>query len=584
MAERQNGCGLRIVIALAVAFGLGLIGVVAGVIALSDRSVPVDEGSALEITLDGAYTEGPGADPLAELGLAGAPAASLWEVRTALRAAATDDRISGVLLTIRSPQLGMGQAEELASELERFRTESNKPVHALIQTDLVDDNNYYLASAASKVWVSPEAWWMVNGLQAEATFWRGTLDWLKIEPEVIMFKEYKSAGEPFQNYEMSDPMREALADVLDDIHGTWVDEVAARRSFDRDDLAGLVNQGTIPGARALEIGLADALGYRDQVEAALQAEAGTEEYAHIGLKKYLAAIDEPEKKPGRVAVIFAEGPIVSDEGNELPFPGSGAMIYGPEVADQIREAADDEAVRAIVLRVNSPGGSAVGSDLIWREIERAQADGTPVVISMSSVAASGGYWLSMGADRILAHDTTLTGSIGVVFTKLNVDGFYEWMGANIDTVRRGDNAGLLSPFEGFTESQREQVVQSIGATYDSFVAKVADGRGMEVSVVEPLARGRVWSGTAALDHGLIDEIGGLDAALTAAAELAGEDPSALTPTPFPEPKELFELLMEGELGASTRARPVVDPASLEAWVRQVSAPRVQALAPSVRFR
>ena len=577
MAQQNNRRGAGWVLLGLVAVGLVLtIGAVAAVYFLNAEP-SLEEGTVLEITLDGEYRDGPAPDPFAELGF-GPTTTSLWDVRQALRKAADDDNIVGVLVTIRSPSIGMGQRQELVEEFVRYREESGKPVHALIQTDLITDGNYYLATGASKIWVTPEAWWVVNGFQADVSFWRGTLDKLKVQPDVIMFKEYKSAGESFGNYEMSEAMRESLTDVLGDIYGAWLDDVASRRTLERDQLESYVNEGTLTGARAREVGLADELGYRDQVQEALKLEAGTEEYEKIGLRKYLERGDRSPAKGERIALVFAEGPIVSAPGGGSPFGMSSATIYGPAIAKEIRKAAEDDDVKAVVFRVNSPGGSAVGSDLIWREIERAQEKGKPVVVSMASVAGSGGYWVAMGADAIVAQPMTITGSIGVVFTKLNIKGFYEWIGAHVDTVTFSENAGLFSEFESFTEEQRAKVVESIGATYENFVRKVAEGRGKSFDETEPLAHGRIWSGKDALGHGLVDELGGLDVAIRLAAEEAGLDSEVPTIEVFPKQKDFFEQLLEGEFNV-VAAPPSVD---VEAWLREVSAPKVQALAPTIR--
>lgn len=575
-AKRSHGSrGLLILLGITL---LGFVALVVGAYVVFNRSDSVEEGSTLEITLDGGYTDGPVVNPLAELGLGGGNTNSLWDLRAALRRAATDDAINGVLLTIRSPQMGFAQRQELVAELERFREVGKKPVHALIVTDMVTDGTYYLASGASKIWVSPGAWWVVNGLQADIEFYRGTLDKLKIEPDVIMFKEYKSAGETFLNTEMSEAMREATTTLLQDVFDLWLDDVAARRSMDRSALVDAVNLGTMPGARAVEVGLADELGYRDQVVDAIELEAGVEEFNGITVGKYMGKNRRPDVSGDRIAVVFGDGPIVSAAGDDGPFSMGGGTLFGPTVAKHIRKAAEHDDVKAIVFRINSPGGAIVGSDLIWREIERAQEAGKPVVVSMGSVAASGGYWVSMGADAIVANSGTITGSIGVVFTKFNIDGFYEMLGANVDSITLGENAGVFSAFEGLDEAQRENVTALMESSYTQFVSKVAEGRGSTFDEIEPLAHGRVWSGTAALKNGLIDEIGGIDRAIALAAEkaeLVADDPTVQV---FPPKKEFFEQLIEDLQGVETPAD-----FDLEAFVREIGAPRIQALAPSIHI-
>lgn len=577
MAEaRRQGVWKVLLVLITLGIG-GSLAACAGIWALLDDQEQLQAGTVLEIVLDGSYTEGPTADPLISLGI-GAEDTSLWDLRRALLSAADDDRIAGVLLTIRSPGLGLAQSQELTEALIRYREQSGRPVHALIQTDLVDDGSYYLATGASKIWATPEAWWLVNGLHADVVFWRGTLDKLKVQADVIMFKEHKSAGEPFKNYEMSESMRESLSAVLTDAWDHWLDAVSERRSFDRQRLSELVDEGTITGARALSVGLIDARGYRDEVIAELQPDDGPGDHDPISPSDYLSMLDTPKIEGDRIAVVFGEGPIASGEPDNNPFGGSG-MIYGPALASSIREVVEDEHVKAIVFRVNSPGGSAVGSDLVWRELERAQEAGLPVVVSMSSVAGSGGYWIAMGADAIVAQPTTITGSIGVVFTKLNLSGLYELAGANVDSLSLSANSDLLSPYASLSEEQLTAVTQTIEATYLSFVDKVAQGRGMDPQAVEPLAHGRIWSGTDALDNGLIDELGGLDVAVRLAAERAGLGPDPQLAV-YPEPKDFLQQLLEGELSVSSQPTPE----QLQAWLRELSAPQIQARMPSIELR
>lgn len=577
-ANRRRNSGLR---ALALLLGIPfllLVGVGVAAYFTMGQGTEVEEGSTLEIVLDGPYTDGPVVAPFAELGIGGG-GNSLWSLRRALRKAATDDAINAVLMTIRTPQMGFAQRQELTAELERFRETSKKPVHALIVTDLIDDGTYYLATGASKIWVTPGAWWAVNGLQADVEFYRGTLDKLKIEPEVIMFKEFKSAGETFMNNEMSDSMREATTMLLEDIYELWLADVAERRSMDRDTLAGFVDMGTMSGKRAVEHGLADELAYRDQVVDAIELEAGVEEFKRITVGKYLGATKADDISGDRIAVVFGDGPIVSAAADDNPFGMGGGTLYGPNVAADIRKAAKHDDVKAIVFRINSPGGAIVGSDLVWREIERAQEKGKPVIVSMGNVAASGGYWVSMGSDAIVANPGTITGSIGVVFTKFNIDGFYEMIGANVDTIRLGENAGVFSPFSSFDEAQRENVTQLMEDSYTQFVSKVAEGRGKSFDEVEPLAHGRVWSGTAALERGLIDELGGLDRAIALAAEHAEMGTEEPTVQVFPPAKDFFEQLIE-DLGNARVEQPTFD---LETFVRELGEAKVQVLAPSIRI-
>lgn len=568
---RATGCvfGGLVVAALLVA------GAAIGGVAWYSGQGGIEEGTVLELTIDGPLSEGPTQDFFAEL--TGQTKLSLYDVRRGLRAAAEDEDVAGLRVRIGTPALGQAALEELASELERFG--EHKPVHTLLQTDMITDGNLYLATAGTKVWATPAAFWMVDGYRVDIPFWRGTLEKLHVEPDFVMFKEYKSAGEPYSRYEMSEHMREALDDVIGDLQQRWYDVVAERRGVDRAALVRFVDAGMSTGPAAGDLGLVDDFGYVDTIEEALREVAGTEEYEGLSLAKYLGQI-EVDDADTRVALVFGEGPIVADAGPDNPF-ASGATIYGPQVAKAIRQATEDDAVKAIVFRVSSPGGSAVGSDLVWREIERAQEQGKPVVVSMSSIAGSGGYWVAMGADAIVAHPSTITGSIGVVFGKFNIRGFYEWIGASVETLKYTENADLMSPYASLTEEQRATLISSMDVLYSDFKRKVSEGRGIDYEAMEALARGRIWSGIDAEQHGLVDALGGLDTALEIAAEKGSFALDDARVVVYPKKKELIDMLLEGELGVTTD--PVPDLAAVERLVHELSTPRVWAWMPDFRL-
>lgn len=577
MSERRsNRTALFVILGFAAVTVLGAVLVVYSLI--SSSKPKIDEPSVLELTLDGGYVEGKIDDPLAELGLSGG-GNSLYELVRAIDHAAGDDKILGLRLIIRSPAIGFAQQQELAQSIARVR-EAGKPVVAHIEADMVTNGRYLLATTADEVWTSPEAFWLIQGLQADVEFYRGTLDKLKIEPDVIMYKEFKSAGETFLNKEMSEPMREAITTVLSDIQRMWIEQVADRRGLTVDAVRGLVDEGAMTPAAAKEAGLVDRFGYADELTDALEEKLGLDDYESVKLGKYLKTLPKPESDD-RIALIFGEGPIVASEADEANPFADNSMIHGPKLARDIRKAADADRVKAIVMRVNSPGGSAVGSDFVWREIQRAKDKGIPVVVSMSSVAGSGGYWISMGADAIVAQPATITGSIGVVFTKMNVRGFYEWLGASVDSVSFAENSDLMSPFHSLDDEQYAKLHGIVGAMYESFVTKVADGRGMTFDEVEPLAHGRIWTGEDALERKLVDRLGGLDDAIALAAEKASVDLQSTDVEVFPKAKSVWERLAEGDLAVSTPSTP--SSAQVRAWVEHLAEPRASVQMPEVRI-
>ncbi|REJ86273.1 MAG: signal peptide peptidase SppA [Acidobacteria bacterium] len=579
-AQRSNkGCWIAIALLALIVLGvtvvmvvmlLGLAGSMAG-----GETVRAD-GSFLELSLNVPLTEAP---PAVDFGsLFGGSPPSVWGVRRALEHAIEDEDVAGLRLDLGFSAVGWATAEEILELIDRFR-DTGRPVHALIATDQLGDLDYFLATGADTIHLTPAAASMVNGLVSQPQFYRGSLEKLKIEPQVIMYHEYKSAGEQYANYEMSPYMREAIEAVLATTDAAFVARVTGRRGIDEATLRALMAQGMSSATSLLEAGMIDRIGYEDEVEQALAQAAGQGEYRGISLDAYLESLGrERSSGSSQVAVVFGEGTIIAPE-VENPFPLFGAIFSGPVVASNIRRAAENPNVGAIVFRVNSPGGSPVGSDVVRREIARAREMGKPVVVSMSDVAGSGGYWVSMDADRILAHPTTITGSIGVVFSKFNLEPFFENLGTNTATIKTAENADLFAagPWD---EEDRRAVRTWMDQVYLDFVTKVAEGRGLELERAQELARGRIWSGEDALERGLVDELGGLGRAIEVARELGAADGPAVL---YPRPKTFYQQLMEGGFTQATGAR-IPDLSSLGRWAREVQSPKVQAITPLPEIR
>lgn len=543
---------------------------------LEGERVTVSAGTVLELDLSAISSEGPA--PLDVGTLLGRPSMSLWQLTRAIDRAAEDRRVAGLLLMLRTPSLGWAGAEEVLEHVDAFR-ESGKPVYALLETDIIDDLTYFLATGAERIWIAPATAVAVNGLALEAQFYRGTLDKLHIEPQVIMYKEYKSAGEPFANYEMSPAMRESLEAVLDTTHERLVERIVERRGVEPGNVRDFLARGMVPAEALVAAGLADAIGFSDEVETAFTEQAPIEDYEGLSLRDYVSARDlRRARGKARIALIFGEG-IVLPDAPPSPLPILQPQILaGARVAGHIREAIDDEDIEAIVFRVSSPGGSAVGSDMVRRALDEARAAGKTVVVSMGDVAGSGGYWVSMAADAIVAHPTTLTGSIGVVFTKLNLDGFFDWIGTNVERVTTTPAADLLGlgPLE---ESEREAILAWMEEAYGLFTGHVATYRDLAPDEVEEIARGRIWSGRDALERGLVDRLGGLDAAFDIAKQRAGLDPDEeVAVRVLPRQKSLLQVFLGG---AASRTPPAASRHALEAWLERVTSRRVQVRAPEI---
>ncbi len=546
---------------------------------------PVERGTVMEISLGGVLAEKPSMSVMEQLGKTAG--SSLWDVRRALERAKNDDKIVAVKLTVLPLRAGWASVAELQSYLDAFRS-SGKPIYAYLGGDYVGEKEYAAALGADKILVPPGSAMFIDGLRAEAVFWRGTLDKLKIVPDVLALKEYKSAGEMFERTEMSGPFRESLTSLLQDTQDWFVESVASRRSTDAQAVRAQINKGLLTADEAKAAGWIDAVGYDDELEAKIQTATGIQKYKRVSHADYLwRAGQRPSRRP-RLAVVFAEGLIVAGGMDQGLFPRP--ILSGPRIAAAIESAAKDKDVKAIVFRINSGGGSATGSDQIWRAVKNARK---PIVASMSDVAGSGGYWIAMGADKIIAQPQTITGSIGVVSLMFNLRGFYELLGANVDDVTLADNAGMFSAFENLSEEQRATLISWMEVVYEQFKQKVATGRDLSLDTVENIAKGRVWSGKQALEHKLIDGLGGIEMAISEAKRLAGIPQSEEVELDvYPKPRTLLERFFAQ--GMPVAAVKGLDPAQLarlfpgghisEQLLRDLATPRPLALAPTIEIQ
>ena len=463
----------------------------------------------------------------------------LASVYRSLSQARHDEGIEGLAVYIQTARFGFGKAQELRNLLLAFRS-ANKPVECYLETAGEGTNGtlaYYLATACSRVTMSPLGDWNVVGLYSESPFIRGTLDKLRIDPNFLHVGDYKSAAELYTETEHSPAAEEALGAVLDDLYDQIVTAIAEARELPPDRVRELIDQAPLGAEQALDSGLVDEITYPDVFE---QHISGSDSPVLLSFDDYLVAPTGFGKQ--RIAVVFAQGTIV--RGGNGTDPWSQQRYVGAESLRQIlRPLAEDANIVGVIMRVDSPGGSAVASDLILREMELLAAS-KPVVVSMSDVAASGGYYISAKAAHIVAAPGTITGSIGVVGGKLATRRFQEeLLGISYDTVQRGENADFYSGLDRFSPAQETQFLASMTRVYDAFVDHVAEGRDMTRKEVEAVAGGRIWTGRQALENGLIDEIGGLDRAIELVLERAGLDPAASVELEYyPRPPSLFDLL------------------------------------------
>ena len=506
----------------------------------------VPDGCVLELDLLSAPPEASGFDPMAIIGGSGRPLV-LREAIAAIHRAADDPRISGLIARVQIPAAAAGPVQELRDAIAAFS--DVKPSLAWAET-YPGTLSYYLASAFREVWMQPSGTVGLVGFATNALFLRDALAKAGIEAQFVARGEYKSAANLFTQDRYTEAHREADSRLLDSLHGQVWKEIAASRHIEPAAVDELANKAPLLRDDAVTGRLVDRIGFRDEAYARISelvgapgvspetgdADSHPDAPPRLYLSRYAkASANRPGPQmpsiPGRkpkptIAVVTLHGPIVSGRGGPQVLPFGNSSAGGDTIAAALREAAANESVSAIVLRVDSPGGSVTGSETIWHEVSRVRAGGTPVVASMGAVAASGGYYVSMGADAIVANAGTITGSIGVVTGKLVARELKDRLGVGSDSVRTNENADAWSINKPFTDEQHAHVEAEADLFYTDFIERVAQGRKLSVEAVDAVARGRVWTGADALEKGLVDELGGLRTAINRAKVLAGHDEDA----------------------------------------------------------
>jgi len=524
-----------------------------------DRPPEIASNSVLVVRLEGEIPEKPAMEvPFVENPRAAVTVASVW---TALRRAAQDSRIRAVVLEPEGLSVGWAKLEEMRSDVEQFR-KSGKPVFAYLRNPSARE--YYLALAAGRIYLGPEDPLMLKGMRAEILYFRNTLAKIGVSVDVEHDGKYKDFGDMFTRSEMSPETKEVLNSMLDELYGNLVDRIATARRKQPDQVRALIDQGPFSATDALEAGLVDELRFEDQMWGELRQRLQIGEPNKLALARYLKA--SPRTVPrNHFALVVAEGDIVrgdpSDDG------GEGLTSYGFDKL--LREAASDPLVKGILVRIDSPGGEVTASDEMWREMSLANRK-KPLVISMSDVAASGGYYMAMTGAPVVAYPETETGSIGVVFGKPNLHGLYDKLGITKDSLQRGRNAQIDSDYTSLDQDQRALMQRGIDQSYHEFVAKVASARHRPIADIEPVAQGRVWLGSQAKPRGLVDELGGLDTAVTLLKKKVGiaasEDVGLLL---YPGRRNLLDLWLKRSQDdpLETRLRAVFGHVPFRAWMR-----------------
>ncbi|MGZ8569996.1 MAG: signal peptide peptidase SppA, partial [Bacteroidia bacterium] len=508
---------LACLVAIFLSFFL-LIFIIAGIAAAGGDTIEVKDNSVLVIKLDHEIPERPVDNPFFNIpGLAdemNVPV-SLKEILSYIKSASTDDKIKGIYLNVSMVQAGYPTLEEIRNALIDFK-KSGKFIYSY--SEFYTQKNYYLASVSDSIFLNPNGVFSFAGFHSEQMFFKGLLDKLEIEPKLIRAGKYKSAGETFINKSMSDANREQLTAFINSSYGDYLSKISSARKISVEDLKNIADNLLVKFPEdAVKYKLIDKVVYEDEIIKLLRTKTGKkadEDYSDIALATYAKTPHKTEKTgKDRIALIYAVGDIMGGEGDE-------DQIGSDKLAETIRNAREDDKIKAIVLRINSPGGSALASDVIWREVVLAKAK-KPVIASFGDVAASGGYYIAAPADMIFAQPNTITGSIGVFGLVPMLKNFWDKkLGITFDRVVTGKYADLGNLNRAMTAEEEAVIQQYIDKTYSEFKQRVADGRKMPIGKVDSIAQGRIYSGIQAKQIGLVDQLGSLQDAIDAAAKKA----------------------------------------------------------------
>lgn len=494
----------------------------------------VPNGCVLELDLRAMPPETSGFDPLAIIS-GGSRPTPLRDIVAAIYRAAEDPRVAGLIARVQLTASPSAAVQELREAVVAFT--AAKPSLAWAET-YPGTLSYYLASAFGEVWMQPAGSVGLIGFASNATFLRHAFDKAGIEPQFVARGEYKSAVNRYTEHGFTEAHREAVTRMLQSVQEQVWEAVAESRKLDAARLDALADRAPLLREEAVASGLVDRIGFRDEAYERLAEMVGVEEVSdttppRLYVSRYAGAVRSRLTPPvpsvpglrakPTVAVINVDGEIVDGRGGPQFLPFGNSTVGGDTIAAALREAAADDSVSAIVLRVNSPGGSVTASETLWREVKRARKRGKPVVASMGAVAASGGYYIAVAADAIVASPATITGSIGVFTGKLVLRDLLERLGVGLETVRTNANADAWSIEAPFTPEQRARQEAEADLVYADFLERVADGRNLTTEAVDRVARGRVWTGADARERGLVDELGGFRTALRRAKILAGLD-------------------------------------------------------------
>lgn len=495
---------------------------------------------------------------------------TMYSLSRRLEQAAEDDSLRGLIIDLRPFDAGWSKIQELREQIFSCRR-AGKEVICYLEGG--GNKSYYLASAASRVVLVPSGSLMLVGLRGEVLFFKNLLDMIGLQADYVQIGKYKGAAEPATRNSASEAFREAMETLIDDMYRQLVEGIARGRNLDADEVRDIIDNGPYTAREAQDAGLVDDVKYYDQLltdirEGADRKVVVAEEYAEAGPRKIffggpeeifrtIMGISKEAEKPKEpkekaLALVYAVGPIIREDPGDLSL--YEYVTSAERMKENLRELVKMEHVKAIVVRIDSPGGSAVASDIIWRELRRANRK-KPVICSMSDTAASGGYYIAAGGRTIFAEPGTITGSIGVVGGKMVFTGLFGKLGLNVEVFQRGQNAGLYSSMEKMSERERERLQKLLSSTYETFMKRVAESRDMPMQQVREGAKGRPWTGSQAREQNLVDRIGGLRDALGAAKKAAGISPGEdVRIIRRPRPESLLQKILGGTASEDSSAR------------------------------
>lgn len=513
------------------------------------QAAEVPEDTVLMLNFGSELAEHTGSGGLAAV--LSEPKYSLKHVVDAIDAAGMDDRVIGIVARLDHAGMGIAQAQEIRDAVMRFRAASrDKGKFTIAYADTFGELGpgtlqYYLATSFDEIWLQPIGIVGLTGLVFEVPFAREALEKLHLKPRIDRRKEYKSYSEMFTENDFTPPGKEALKAVIDSIMGQIVKDIAVSRELSEADTLDIIDHAPLLGQEAHKQGLVDKIAYFDEVEKFIEEKTGREEYAPMSPQKYLKLNPKPPLKRGdpKIALIYGTGDIYRDSSDKEPGLFNPAMMGGNQLSHAFQRAIDDPDVKAIVFRINSGGGSAVASETIWRATLCAKEAGKPVIVSMSDLAGSGGYWIAASATKIVAQPGTITGSIGVLGGKILTKGLWEQLGVNWGEMHKGANATMWSNTQDYTPQEWERLQAWLDEIYAAFILKVSEGRKLSLEHVGQIAKGRIWSGEDALKFGLVDKLGGLHTAIELAKIEINMQDMEVPVQIFPEPENITDKLL-----------------------------------------